>query len=46
MPKNPERMPRQHLGWSLWNGTNSRTSVKELLVAQNEQAATGVCQVL
>jgi transposase InsO family protein len=39
-------MPRQHPGRSLWNGMDSRTSVKELLVAQNEQAATGVCQVL
>jgi transposase InsO family protein len=39
-------MPRQHPGRSLWNGTNSRTSVKELLVAQNEQVATGICQVL
>jgi hypothetical protein len=45
-PKNPERMPRQHPGGSLWNGTDSRTSVKDLLVAQNERAAMGVCQVL
>jgi hypothetical protein len=34
------------LGGSLWNSTDSRTSVKDLLVAQNEQAATRVCQVL
>jgi hypothetical protein len=46
MPKNPEKMSRQHPGGSLWNSTDSRTSVKDLLVAQNEQAATGVCQVL
>ncbi len=39
-------MPRQHLGRSFWKGTDSRTSVKELLVAQNEQADTKVCQVL
>jgi len=34
--KNPERMSQQHPGGSLWNSTNSRTSVKDLLVAQNE----------
>jgi hypothetical protein len=45
-PKDPERMPRQHPGRSLRNGMDSRTSVKELLVAQDEQAATRVCQVL
>ncbi len=44
--KNHERMPRQHPSGSLWNGTDSQTSVKELLVAQNEQAATRICQVL
>jgi hypothetical protein len=43
MPKNLDKMLRQHPGRSLWNGTDSRTNVKELLVAQNEQAATGVC---
>jgi len=46
MPKDPERMPRQHPGRSLRNGMDSWTSVKELLVAQDEQAATRGCQVL
>jgi len=44
--KDPKIMPRQHPGRSLRNGTDSRTSVKELLVAQDEQANTRVCQVL
>jgi hypothetical protein len=46
MLKNPERMSRQHPGGSLWNSTDSQTNVKDLLVAQNEQGVTGVCQVL
>jgi len=45
-PKDPERMPWQHPGQSLRNGTDSWTSVKELLVAQDEQATTRICQVL
>jgi hypothetical protein len=49
VPEGPIRLnflKECHHGKSLWNGTDSRTSVKELLVAQNEQAVTGVCQVL
>jgi hypothetical protein len=45
-PKDPERMPWQHPGRSLRNGMDSWINVKELLVAQNEQVATRVCQIL
>jgi len=46
MPKDPERMPRQHPSRSLRNGMDSQINVKELLVAQDEHVATKVCQVL
>jgi transposase InsO family protein len=39
-------MPQQQPSRSLRNGTDSQTSVKELLVAQDEQVDMRICQVL